>query len=217
MMMHRLRNFGRPRRAPDTRRRRRTHAERRETTRRQLLDAAIGCLHERGFSGATLEIIAKRAGVSRGSVQFHFGNRDDLFLALIDEIRVRLSKIPMLEKRMAKSLDERLVRVCDHYWRILSSPDFTAAVQVHVGTLHDTKLYPQVSRVLKHAQSTLDRQWVQIFSDLRIPADRLIVARHVALSAMRGMAIKLIDKRANNSIQKEIAMLLDMLKWVLRH
>jgi hypothetical protein len=39
----------------------------------------------------------------------------------------------------------------------------------------------------------------------------------VALSAMRGMAIKLIDKRANNSLQKELAMLLDMLKLVLKH
>jgi AcrR family transcriptional regulator len=216
-MVNRLRNSSGSRQVPATRRRRRTHAERRETTRRQLLDAAIGCLHERGFSGATLEIIAERAGVSRGSVQFHFGNRNDLFVALIDEIRVRLSKVPIFETRTAKSLEERIVVVCDHYWRILSSRDFAAAVQVHVGTLHDTKLYPQVSRVLKHAQSTLDRQWVQIFSDLKIPADRLIMARHVALSAMRGMAIKLIDKRANNSLQKELAMLLDMLKLVLKH
>jgi len=210
-----LRHSGSARRAPAPRVRR-THAERRATTRRQLLDAAIDCLHERGFAGATLEIIADRAGVSRGAVQFHFGNRDDLFLGIIDEIRVRLAKIPTLEPRQAKSLDARLVLVCDHYWKIMGSRDFIAAVQVHVGTLHDAKLYPQVSRVLKHAQSSLDRQWVQIFSDLKIPAERLIVARHVALSTMRGMAIKMIDKRANSSIHKELAMLLDMLKWVLK-
>jgi AcrR family transcriptional regulator len=195
---------------------RRSHAERRETTRRQLLDAAISCLHERGFAGVILEIIADRAGLSRGAVQFHFGNRDDLYLGIIEEIRVRLSKLPTFERQKAASLDDRIVLICYHYWKILSSPDYIAAVQVHIGTMHDSNLYPQVSRALKYAQSTLDKQWVQIFSDLEISADKLVVARHVALSTMRGMAIKLTDKRANNSIQKELTMLLDMLKWVLK-
>ena len=129
---------------------RRTHAERRETTRRQLLDAAIGCLHERGFAGATLEIIADRAGVSRGAVQFHFGNRDDLYLGIIEEIRVRLSKLPTFETQKATSLDDQLVLICDHYWKILSSPDYIAAVQVHIGTMHDFKpLSADVTRTQK--------------------------------------------------------------------
>ena len=45
----------------------------------------------------------------------------------------------MLEARKAKSLEERLALVCDHYWRTLSSRDFTAAVQVHVGTKQETR------------------------------------------------------------------------------
>jgi AcrR family transcriptional regulator len=180
-----------------------------------LLDAAIECLHERGFGGATLEIIAKRAGVSRGAVQFHFGNRDDLFLALLDEIKARLSKISLLDVSTAKSLEERLALVCGHYWEVLNSRHYIAAVQVQVGTLHDARLYPQVSRVLRKAEGTLDRRWVELFSDLKISADKLIMARHLALAAMRGMVVRQINPRRREAVQDERVILLVMLKTLL--
>jgi AcrR family transcriptional regulator len=48
---------------------RRTHAERRETTRLALLDAAVACLMEDGYAALTTRKVAERAGVSQGAQQ----------------------------------------------------------------------------------------------------------------------------------------------------
>lgn len=66
--------------------RRRTQAERREETRRQLLIAAREIFGERGFGGATLDEISEAAGLSRGALYYNFpGGKEELFLALLDE------------------------------------------------------------------------------------------------------------------------------------
>jgi len=52
-----------------TKPKRRSQAERRTATRPKLLNAAIDCLYELGFNGATLSVVAERDGV-RNSAPF---------------------------------------------------------------------------------------------------------------------------------------------------
>ena len=66
------------------RRKRLTQAESREQTRRQLLAAAAEVFAKKGFAGASLEEIAELAGFTTGAVYYHFGNKDKLFLELIE-------------------------------------------------------------------------------------------------------------------------------------
>jgi AcrR family transcriptional regulator len=54
-------------------------------TRERLLDAALESFHAKGYSATTLEDIARQAGITRGAIQWHFGNKADLFNALIRE------------------------------------------------------------------------------------------------------------------------------------
>jgi AcrR family transcriptional regulator len=61
------------------------HAELRGTARERLLDAAVAELRERGYAGASLEAIARRAGLTRGAVYWNFHSKLELFLALLEE------------------------------------------------------------------------------------------------------------------------------------
>lgn len=47
-------------------------------TRDRLLDAAAAACAERGFDGATLQEVARRAGVTATAVYNHFGSREEL-------------------------------------------------------------------------------------------------------------------------------------------
>lgn len=58
--------------------------------RRRLLDAATREFSERGFAGATMAGIGRRAGVTKGGVYFHFGGKEELFFAVLDHWRGRL-------------------------------------------------------------------------------------------------------------------------------
>ncbi|GAB3173566.1 TetR family transcriptional regulator [Myceligenerans halotolerans] len=53
-----------------------------EATRRALLDAAARVVRERGVSGS-LDDVARRAGVSKGGLLYHFAGKDELLRALV--------------------------------------------------------------------------------------------------------------------------------------
>jgi AcrR family transcriptional regulator len=61
------------------------HAELRGTARQRVLQAAADEFVEHGYAGASLQAIAKRAGLTRGAVYWNFENKQDLFLTLLDE------------------------------------------------------------------------------------------------------------------------------------
>lgn len=60
--------------------------DRSRATRLALLDAAVDCLAEVGWSGSTVSVVAARAGVSRGAAQHHFPTREDLFIAAVEHV-----------------------------------------------------------------------------------------------------------------------------------
>lgn len=61
-----------------------TRVEARERTKQRLLDAGSELFAERGFSGASVEEIADRAGFTRGAFYSNYSSKADLFLALMD-------------------------------------------------------------------------------------------------------------------------------------
>ncbi|MGH9078924.1 MAG: TetR/AcrR family transcriptional regulator [Acidimicrobiales bacterium] len=61
-----------------------TPDRRRQQTRDHLLAAAAQVFAERGFHGATLDVVAAAAGFSKGAVYSNFKNKEDLFLAILE-------------------------------------------------------------------------------------------------------------------------------------
>lgn len=66
-------------------RKRLTRQESRELTRSRLLDAAAVVFAERGFGGSTVELIAEQAGYTRGAFYSNFADKDEIFLAIVEE------------------------------------------------------------------------------------------------------------------------------------
>ena len=64
-----------------------------EKTRQEIIKAAIDVFSTKGFSSSTLVDIARQANVTRGAIYWHFKNKNDLFLALIEENKSKINKI----------------------------------------------------------------------------------------------------------------------------
>jgi TetR/AcrR family transcriptional regulator len=98
-----------------------------EATRRALLGAAVAEFAHRGFAGARVDEIARRASVNKQLVYHHFGNKDDLYQAALElvyagirehERALQLGDLPPLaamEKLIAFSFDY-----------LVSHPEFVA-------------------------------------------------------------------------------------------
>jgi len=74
---HRLRDLACP--APPKRERRK------EARPRELLDAALALFVEQGFAATKAEEVAKRAGVSKGTLFLYFASKEELFKAVVRE------------------------------------------------------------------------------------------------------------------------------------
>jgi TetR/AcrR family acrAB operon transcriptional repressor len=55
-----------------------------QQSRQLLIDAATALFAERGYRQTTFEDIAARSGVSRGSIPWHFGNKEGLLAAVVE-------------------------------------------------------------------------------------------------------------------------------------
>jgi len=56
-----------------------------EETRKSVLDAALRVFSRKGYAAAALKEIAEEAGVTRGAIYHHFGNKEKLYAVLADD------------------------------------------------------------------------------------------------------------------------------------
>ena len=63
-----------------------------ERTRERLLQAAFREVHRAGFRGAGLDTILAATGVSKGALYHHFESKEDLGLAIIEEIVAEMTR-----------------------------------------------------------------------------------------------------------------------------
>ncbi len=105
--------------------------DRSRATRARLLESAIGSLAELGWSGATVAVIAERAGVSRGATQHYFPTREDLFTAALEQMaEVRLAEIRREAARLPADGAHRTADVVGLLVRLYTGPLFRAALQI---------------------------------------------------------------------------------------
>ena len=86
--------------------------DKRERTRAKLIAATLEVIGEAGFAGASLEAIARRAGVTRGSIYSNFAGRDALMLAAVGAQGMQLDRdfsAPMPLKAQLRGFAERLL------------------------------------------------------------------------------------------------------------
>lgn len=80
----------------------------------QLVDCAIDALAELGFQRTSVAEVARRAGVSKGVVTYHFAAKDDLMFAAVAEIFDSVKEF--LEARLRSTSPERFVADYINTW-----------------------------------------------------------------------------------------------------
>lgn len=98
--------------------------DRSTSTRAKVLDAAVDVLLELGYANTTTALVADRAGVSRGAMQYHFRTRAELLAAAVEYLVDRLIADVELAAAQLPPPDgeDRLSAVIDLVWSSLSAP-----------------------------------------------------------------------------------------------
>jgi TetR/AcrR family transcriptional regulator, regulator of cefoperazone and chloramphenicol sensitivity len=111
---------------------RRTSAPRKrgDDTRAKIIDETVRCIVEEGYVAATAKHVAERAGVTWGVIQYHFGDRNGLLMAVVDDGVTRLVESLSSADVSDLPMRERIEVVIDTAWSCYSSPTSMAAFEI---------------------------------------------------------------------------------------
>jgi TetR/AcrR family transcriptional regulator len=110
----------------------------------QIIKAALTEFGERGLAAARLDDIAKRAGLSKGTIYLYFPNKEELFREM-----VRFTVIGQLEEgerqfsEISGSATEALTRFMRQYWTFIRSAQFAPLFRLIHAEIHH---YPDLAR-----------------------------------------------------------------------
>lgn len=170
-------------------------------TRSRLLESAVTCLAELGWSGATVSVVAARAGVSRGATQHYFPTREDLFTAAIDHMAdVRLAEILREAARLPAGGEHRTRDVVRLLVGLYTGPLFRAALQVWAAAA----VSPELRELVLLLEARLGREAHKVAIGL-LGADESRPGVHEAVQATLDLArgLGLADTLADDSRRRE--------------
>jgi TetR/AcrR family transcriptional regulator len=154
---------------------------RKERTRRSLLDVAGTLFANQGVESTTIEQIADAAQVSVGTVYAHFGSKEALAVALIDE-SMDLMEEYLAEARSTGTPLERVIQAGDAYFRFaLARPVVTRFSTMRGMQPHEAGHRDQVNSAF---QKRIQRILLTIAGDLKLAMDEGQIARRPIDEAM---------------------------------
>ena len=169
--------------------RRRTGAQD-SISRQRVIDAAIACIIDQGFYRASSNAIAERAGVTWGVIQYHFGTREALMVAVLEEGTRRLNDIVVTAEITGETVTERVAQYMDILLKYYGSMDYLAFSQVLINLTHDPRTSRQtretMARIGESANPELNRLQRKVLAGTGI---RRQAVRSLLFHALRGLAL----------------------------
>ena len=204
----RARTPRRPRTRP-----RRTQAERTAATRERILAAVVESIAEVGFGQTTASEIARRAGVTWGAVQHHFGDKDGILGAVLEQsfahLAERLADVPA-----DAPLDARIHLFVQRAWEHFASPHFRSTLEILLHTPPEPR--EGESGWQGEMVQAFNRIWQRLFADAALPARRMTALQRYVTSVLTGLsALDRLDGRGH-ARSHELALLEETLRRELR-
>lgn len=168
---------------------RRSHAERAAETRRRIIAAVNESIDEVGFQRTTASEIARRAGVTWGAVQHHFGDKHGILVAVLEDSTNRfidhLAAVPVA----GLSLEERVAAFVESAWQHFSSRHYRCTFEILLNWSSADESLPELAGSLAEPQGPSWGQiWARFFHDADVSPRRSIALQRYAAAVLSGIA-----------------------------
>lgn len=190
---------------------RRSHQDRSDATRSQLIEAAIRVVREKTFHGASVFEVAKAAGVTPGAFQHHFGTKAELMMQVTEAIlRGELEEAiawPPAEAPLRRRA-ERLVRAL---WERVYEPErFLVAWQIYFGSAADQALRERIAAKRAELSGFLHGRFLAVLPELAGQRDGPAFVDSV-LSTLRGIGMARLFGPQQENVD---AQLKQLARWI---
>jgi TetR/AcrR family transcriptional regulator, regulator of cefoperazone and chloramphenicol sensitivity len=159
------------------------------STRRRLIDAAVACIAEDGYYRASSNAIARRAGVTWGVIQHHFGTRERLLLEVArsgaHELVAALESAEIRGDTPEARLESLADVVFSHYCR----PEFLVSVQILMNLTRDPDTASETIEALDEITTDTEVRWQRLVDQVLAPERQTPGLGKVLFYTLRGVAV----------------------------
>lgn len=131
----------------------RTKSAQREATTRLLIDIGRQLFATEGFTQVSTEEIVRQAGVTRGALYHHFGSKEGLFLAVVDDVLADIAGEVARAAAMEDSTWEQLRAGCHAFLRTAADPAIARIALVDAPAVLDWERWRELDE--RHSQALL--------------------------------------------------------------
>ena len=190
-------------------------AQKSASTRTQIIESAIKCFVEYGYSRTTTPLIAQKAGLSRGAMLHHFPSKLAVVTAAVEYLhakRLRAFRKAVL-KQSESAAGDHVHQAVEAYWQHVRHPMFVAFFELAVAARTDKEL----ADILKPAQEGFEREWYQsaleLFPEWKgSSGEKFELGFDLSRYVMEGMAISFLTHKETERDKRLLSYLEDKLK-----
>lgn len=106
--------------------------------RSQIIEAAISCFLEKGYTNTSMSDIIKASGLSSGSIYSHFSGKEDILITAINE---RLNNVKELYETLPEGAGPQDILETIHTNQLVND-NFSAMLRIRLESLHA----PEIAR-----------------------------------------------------------------------
>ena len=163
------------------------------------MDAVVECIAEAGYYAATASEISRRSGLTWGAVQHHFGDKDGILSAVLEDSFARFTET-LDEVPTGGTLEQRVAGFVRCAWRHFGSPHYRTTFAI-LANLPSDPSAPWRERLL----AAWTDVWKRSFPESRLPADRTRSLMLYAIAVLTGLAgLQALDRATLGPLEAEL-------------
>lgn len=114
--------------------------------REQIVQAAVKTFLEHGYAGTSMNKVAEAAGVIKATIYSHFKDKQQLFIAIIEEMTIKKVAIDFTNPEPILSLepDEFIDVLTGKFCVLMQDPEYHALFRVLVG---ESERFPELAEI----------------------------------------------------------------------
>lgn len=119
--------------------------------RAQIIEAAVSCFLEKGYTNTSMSDIIKASGLSSGSIYSHFSGKEDILISAINE---RLNSVKELYDTFPGGAGPQdILEII--YTNLLVNENFTAMLRIRLESLHAPEIAKATADIIPLLQGII--------------------------------------------------------------
>ena len=119
--------------------------------RAQIIEAAISCFLEKGYTNTSMSDIIKASGLSSGSIYSHFSGKEDILITAINE---RLNNVKELYETLPEGAGPQDILETIHTNQLVND-NFSAMLRIRLESLHAPEIAKATADIIPLLQGII--------------------------------------------------------------